>query len=541
MFKGLKLSTKLAIGFGIVLVALAAVAAVGMIQIASVQTAELDLAETHMPLTVAILTIDSAAGGQELSVTKYAVHKEERFLQEYAKLGEDIASALAHAKELIDADSDIVAKGWPGKLQEIHDAQSLVVASTGKLIDAVKANATQEEWSVIADDVDEQATGLMAKIDAFLDTNSAEAASVSETASAAAASARVMISTVSIGAILFGILLAITITRSIAKPINAAIAGLTDGSNQINGASKQVSASSQTMASGASEQASSIEETSASLEQLTSMTKQNADNAKQAKKLAEVANISAEKGSESMDKMGKAIDEIKKSSDETAKIIKTIDEIAFQTNLLALNAAVEAARAGDAGKGFAVVAEEVRNLAQRSAEAAKNTASMIEGSVEKAETGVKISGEVGNSLKEIAESVGKVNNLVAEIASASNEQAQGIDQINTAVQQLNEVTQSNAASSEEAAAAAEELGAQAEEMNRMVFDLKAIVGGSRSNGAPVPTFDRTERRSLTAAPARHALPQPSKKSAAMPSRRGGVSVAKPEQVIPLEDDDLKDF
>ncbi|HNT36554.1 MAG TPA: methyl-accepting chemotaxis protein, partial [bacterium] len=292
----------------------------------------------------------------------------------------------------------------------------------------------------------------------------------------------VMIIGLSVGTVV-GILLAFFITRSITGPLRRVIDGLNAGAEQTASAAGQVSQSSQQMAEGASEQASSLEETSSSLEELTSMTKQNADNANQAKSLAGNANTSAQKGAEAMTKMSTAIADIKKSADETAKIVKTIDEIAFQTNLLALNAAVEAARAGDAGKGFAVVAEEVRNLAQRSAEAAKNTALMIEGSVKNAENGVQISQEVANALAEIAEVAGKVTSLVTEVAAASNEQTQGLNQINTAVAQMDQVTQANAANAEESASASEELNAQAAEMKRMVQDLVAMVGGAGSAGA----------------------------------------------------------
>jgi methyl-accepting chemotaxis protein len=283
--------------------------------------------------------------------------------------------------------------------------------------------------------------------------------------------------------VVIGSMLAFFIARSITKPIKRIVAGLTEGADQVASASGQVSAASQSLAEGATEQAAGLEETSSSLEEMSSMTKQNADNAQQANHLAGDACKAAENGTAAVVKMTAAIDDIQKSSTETAKIIKVIDEIAFQTNLLALNAAVEAARAGEAGKGFAVVAEEVRNLAQRSAEAAKNTSSMIEQSVNKAKAGVEISAEVSKVLGEIATGITKTSDLVNEIAAASQEQAQGVDQINKAVSQMDKVTQQNAAAAEESASASEELNAQASSMKEIVGELVAIVGGEASVAA----------------------------------------------------------
>jgi methyl-accepting chemotaxis protein len=270
------------------------------------------------------------------------------------------------------------------------------------------------------------------------------------------------------------------------------------GSEQVTTAAQEISAGSQTLSQGASEQASTLEEISSSLQEMSSMTRQNTHNAKQAQVITEEAKASTARGVDSMKRLSSAIDQIKESSDSTAKIIKTIDEIAFQTNLLALNAAVEAARAGDAGKGFAVVAEEVRNLAMRSAEAAKNTANLIEESVLKAEGGVSINQEVLKNLMEISEQVLKVREVMADIVSASDQQSQGIEQVNTAVIQMNQVTQQTAANAEESASSAEELSSQAVEMKSMVksFQLSKNAGENRSS-SPEEKPNRTHRPAVS--------------------------------------------
>ncbi|MDD3050230.1 MAG: methyl-accepting chemotaxis protein [Candidatus Cloacimonetes bacterium] len=240
---------------------------------------------------------------------------------------------------------------------------------------------------------------------------------------------------------------------------------------QVSSASGQISSGSQNLAEGTSEQASSLEEVASSLEEMNSLTQGNADNARQGKKLAEESMNAVENGNKAMGEMNTAIQEIMKSSELTSKIIKTIDEIAFQTNLLALNAAVEAAHAGEAGKGFAVVAEEVKNLALRSAEAAKNTNELIEESKKNSELGVKIVTEVSGAFENINNSFRKVSNIVNEIAAASDEQAKGIKQINIGINELNKVTQQNAANAEESASAAEELNSQALEMSSLVSEF----------------------------------------------------------------------
>lgn len=247
------------------------------------------------------------------------------------------------------------------------------------------------------------------------------------------------------------------------------------GAGEIASGSAQVSSTSQSVASGASQQAASLEEISASLEEMSAMTERNAQNATTAVSRSNEARTNANTCQEQMGKMSEAMGAIKQSSDSIAKVLKVIDEIAFQTNLLALNAAVEAARAGEAGKGFAVVAEEVRNLAQRSAQAARETAAMIEQSTTRADRAVSICTDVDKSLRTIVDGTREVNELLGQIANASREQAQGIGQINSGVTELDKVTQQNAGNSEELAAASEETAAQVASLKQVVAQFKVSV------------------------------------------------------------------
>jgi methyl-accepting chemotaxis protein len=231
-----------------------------------------------------------------------------------------------------------------------------------------------------------------------------------------------------------------------------------------------------------------LEEISSSIEELSSMTKRNAESAQSGKISASHARTAAESGAVEMQRMQEAMNSIQQSSSDIAKIIKTIDEIAFQTNILALNAAVEAARAGEAGAGFAVVADEVRSLAQRSAVAAKETADRIADATQRSALGVELSTRVSAGLHEIVGKARDVDRLIAEVATASHEQSEGLVQINSAITQLDKVTQSNAANAEETASAAEELNAQAEELRVSSIELATLVGakmeGIHANSRP---------------------------------------------------------
>jgi methyl-accepting chemotaxis protein len=320
-------------------------------------------------------------------------------------------------------------------------------------------------------------------VDDLVTTNESEAAVAAKSALTSAAMASTAIIGSSLFAIVLGIIIGTVIVRSLGRTLLQLASSLAEGAEQTVSAASQVSEASQSLAEGASEQAASLEETSSSLEEMASMTKRNAENANVASDLTKQTRAVADKGTADMRTMIAAMDGIKASGDETAKIIKTIDEIAFQTNILALNAAVEAARAGEAGMGFAVVADEVRNLAQRSAQAAKETAAKIEGAITKTAQGVELSGKVSEALNDIVTKARQVDELAAEVAGASREQTQGITQINVAVSEMDKVTQSNAASAEESAAAAEELNSQALTMKHSVVGLQELIGGNVQKAA----------------------------------------------------------
>ena len=329
---------------------------------------------------------------------------------------------------------------------------------------------------------------------------------------------------------IIGILVFI-VSKFVSKPITGSINQIQNSAGQVSYSSKQLSESSQQLSEGATEQAAAIEETSATMDETSSMVKQNAENTRQANSLSKEASEAAAKGSSRMQEMTDSMEELKKSSGEISKIIKVIDDIAFQTNMLALNAAVEAARAGDAGQGFAVVAEEVRNLAQKSAQAAKDTAEIIDRNIELSERGVSISVDVNNALEEIMQKSQDVNQLIEEISAASDEQAKGTAQVTEAIGQMEVVVQSNAASSEESAASAEELRTQAATLEFIVSELNKMVKGDNEKARAKSIGADNAPTSLSggAADRRKSL------TGGLPKRNKHIMA--PDDVIPLDGDD----
>lgn len=340
------------------------------------------------------------------------------------------------------------------------------------------------------------------------------------------------------GGLLISLALFFVIRRS-TRPLDAAIGAITESAKQVASASDQVSSTSQELADGSTHQAASIQETSASLEEMSAIMHRNAENTEQVDALIKQASQVANQANSSMAELTGSMEQISAASQEISKIIKTIDEIAFQTNLLALNAAVEAARAGAAGAGFAVVADEVRNLAMRSAEAARNTAGLIESTVRKVKDGSEVVVKTNSAFSQVADSVLKATGLVGEITAASREQALGIKQVSTAVASMDTVVQQAAVSAEESASLSVEMNTQADTLKEVVARLAVLIGGHEVKSPEETKYTSYTDKSVS----------PSYRTNASRSNqfsRKTVLASKfrsllPEEIIPLEKADLKDF
>ncbi len=532
MFKNVKLSTKIVIGFATPLVMIAIIATAIFVVVSNVQhNAALAKDESAAFANIAHqMKLDSVQIQQwlsDISATRAQDGLDDGFDEAQASY-DSFLSGLSKFEEMFTEENDTAGLK---KVKELKSAISNYY-KVGKTMAQAYIDGGPEAGNQTMAQFDTAAANMTTALDPFVTSQIEELNEAMSTIVLSTGVLRLTVAVASIIALALGILLAWTITRSITKPINRIIASLGNGADQVAAASGQVSSASQSLAEGATEQAAGLEETSSSLEEMSSMTKQNADNSQQANMLMEQANKVVHEMSQATQEMYTSIIDIKASADETAKINKVIDEIAFQTNLLALNAAVEAARAGEAGKGFAVVAEEVRNLAMRSADAAKNTADLLDGSQRKAENGVHVVEQVKASLEQTEQNAGKVASLIGEIAAASAEQSQGIGQVNTAVAQMDKVTQQNAANAEESASASEELGAQAEQMQAMVGELVKLVSGTTNVQTNRPV-SRAKKVNL----GDQAFHQIAQRQSAKAPKAASAAVTE----IPFDEGDFSDF
>ncbi len=480
-YRGNKIGARLGIGFGVVLLLLIGLAVSGYWGVNSIAATTLKFLAGDAKIAEhgararanvnalrrfekdVFLNIES-----QQQVTKYHGQWKEQYEHLKSRISDlEKVATLPQDKDIIRAMKDEIA------VYESGFNKTCNAIMEGKIKSPSEANAAMEGVKTAIHNLEKGAKNLAEE------GNKRMAGSESLVQSVKSSTMWIVIVFSSIS-VAFGIGISTLITRSITRPLGKIISGLSAGAEQVASASGQVASAGQSLAEGASEQAAGLEETSSSIEEMTSITRQNAGNAQQADTLmAETSNV-VDTANVSMAELTESMKEISSTSEETAKIIKTIDEIAFQTNLLALNAAVEAARAGEAGAGFAVVADEVRNLAMRAADAAKNTANLIEEAVKKIQNGSETVTRTNDAFAKVASGSKKVAELVNEISSASQQQAQGIEQINKAIGEMDKVVQKNAANAEESASAAEEMNVQAEQMKGFVGELLDLVG---KNGA----------------------------------------------------------
>jgi methyl-accepting chemotaxis protein len=467
---------RITFGFAALIVVMAAVCATAYVRILKVEQANNRVAQDALPAILVLGQVESLVKENFINVSLHFladdVAKKDAIAKTMDGMTAKLSELYATYEKLPQTDEDMkLYETVKTNRARYRDARSAVL-KLSRAKDASAADAIGQSLYPVFQDYIRALTEMVGRDHKSASETSAETVGAIQ-------KTRQMLVYGTGAALLIGFVLAGFIIRGTRRVLSDVSKQLSQGSSQLTSAAGEISGSSQSLAQGASEQAATLEETSASLEEISSMTKRNAENAGQAKDLANQTRHAAETGAGDMGAMIHAMDDIKASSDNIAKIIKTIDEIAFQTNILALNAAVEAARAGEAGAGFAVVADEVRSLAQRSAQAARETADKIEDSIRKSAAGVQISDKVAASLQEIVGKARQVDSIVAEIAHASSEQNTGIGQVVHAVTQMDKVTQTTAATAEESASASQELNAQALSLDSIVGQLDQLITGAK--------------------------------------------------------------
>jgi len=529
----LTIGKKIGCGFAVTLILIALLTGVYQFALLSVTSTFTSLLEVEMAI--------AARANASLAALNKCRRYEKDFRLTYEKDYVNKQQASMHdLQEALDAMLALAQKGNQAEMADKVKKINALVQTYQKIFEAMAA-APQAEEMQFASQLPKPTTEAEVILHELYERAIEDASQHEFAARGRAKSFSWLALIVSAVAMVSGVALAFFLSRGISTSLKQVSHTLNDGADQVAAAAGEVSSSSQSLAEGASQQAASVEETSASLEEVGAMIKQDADNAKQADDLMKEANKVILSADESMKKLTASMQEISTASTQTQKIVKTIDEIAFQTNLLALNAAVEAARAGEAGAGFAVVADEVRNLAMRAAEAAKNTSNLIEGTVQKINTGSALVRETGESFYIAAQSTNRIGTIITEMAGAASQQASAIIQVTKAIHEIDTVTQSNAAAAQQSAASSEELSAQAEIMKGSVGHLLAMVGGTE-NQAPVRRPEKKKLK-LTPTPAQAGakkIAAPVKKVLPHATNNLPAKGTKPDEIIPM-DDNFEDF